>query len=80
MNDDLELSAALGSYDRPSAATCLPDSEGYLGRRIEADGSWTTYHVFTGAPARINRRLMLGLTKCEATATMVRRNADSGVK
>ena len=58
----------------------LPDSEGYLGRRVEADGSWTMYHVFTGTPARVSDRIMVGLTKSEATATMVRRNADWTVR
>lgn len=58
----------------------LPDSEGYLGRRVEADGSWTMYHVFTGKPARVASRVMVGLTETEATATMMRRNADPRVK
>lgn len=75
MNDNLEL----GVWDDLSAAANLPDSEGYLGRRIEADGSWTMYHVFTGVPARINSRIMVGLTKAQATATMVRRNTDATV-
>lgn len=80
MNDNIELSAALGVQDDLSAATHRPNSEGYLGRRIEADGSWTMYHVFTGVPARVNNRIMVGLTKRDATVTMIRRNADATVK
>jgi len=41
------------------------------GRGVESDRSWTVYHVFTGAPARIDGRLMLGLSCQEATDSMV---------
>lgn len=45
------------------------------GRRVEADGSWTIYHVFTGVPAAIENRLLTGLAEPEATATMVGLNS-----
>ncbi|MDF8357433.1 hypothetical protein [Ensifer adhaerens] len=31
------------------------------GRRVEGDGSWTIYHVFTGVPAHIDSWTMTGL-------------------
>lgn len=40
------------------------------GRRIEADGSWTIYHVFTGTPARICGHSMSGLSRPGATEIM----------
>lgn len=37
------------------------ESEGrQFGRRIEADRSWTVYHVFTGVPARQDGHTMTG--------------------
>lgn len=47
----------------------------HYGRRVEADGSWTIYHVFTGIPAAMESRPMIGLGKTDATATMIRLNA-----
>jgi hypothetical protein len=41
------------------------------GRRIEPDGSWTIYHVFTGAPADVGSRPMAGLGETDATTTMI---------
>lgn len=80
MNDNSRLPRLLGVHDDPGAAARLPDSEGHLGRRVEMDGSWTMYHVFTGVPARVNNRIMTGLTRCEVTAVMVRRNAGNTIK
>jgi hypothetical protein len=37
-----------------------------FGRRIEADGSWTIYHVFTGTPAHIGSWTMTGLNRRNA--------------
>jgi hypothetical protein len=45
------------------------------GRRVEMDGSWTIYHVFTGVPAVLDGRAMTGLRRAEATATMINLNA-----
>lgn len=41
-----------------------PDNMGELyqyGRRVECDGSWTIYHVFTGVPVHIDSWTMIGL-------------------
>ena len=43
----------------------------HFGRRIEADRSWSVYHVFTGVPARAGGRSMIGLNRSEATRQML---------
>lgn len=37
-----------------------------FGRRVEVDGSWTIYHVFTGTPAHIGSWTMTGLNRRDA--------------
>lgn len=49
----------------------------HYGRRIERDGTWTVYHVFTGLPAEIGGRFMLDLEEAEATRTMTWVNAGN---
>ncbi|PBC00899.1 hypothetical protein [Mesorhizobium sp. WSM3860] len=44
------------------------------GRRVEADRSWTVYHVFTGIPAHVNGASMIGLSRSEATKNMLSLN------
>ena len=44
------------------------------GRRIEADSSWSVYHVFTGIPVEIGGCSMIGLSRSEATGTMMALN------
>ena len=53
------------------------DMNHHYGRRIEPDGSWTVYHVFTGAPADMGSRPMAGLSKTDATARMIILNAHN---
>ncbi len=45
------------------------------GRRVEADRSWTVYHVFTGVPARFGGGSMVGLTRSAATSGMLSLNS-----
>jgi hypothetical protein len=49
----------------------------YYGRRIETDGSWTVYHVFTGATADVGSGPMAGLSKIDATTRMISLNAHN---
>lgn len=44
------------------------------GRRVEADRSWTVYHVFTGIPAHVNGASLIGLSRSEATKSMLSLN------
>lgn len=46
----------------------------HYGRRVEADRSWTVYHVFTGVPANIGGNAMIGLSRTAATDGMVSLN------
>lgn len=46
----------------------------HYGRRVEADRSWTVYHVFTGIPARIDGSAMTGLSRKAATNGMLSLN------
>ncbi|KQU81832.1 hypothetical protein ASD02_34840 [Ensifer sp. Root1252] len=34
-----------------------------FGRRVEVDGSWTIYHVFSGKPAQVDAWRMTGLNR-----------------
>ncbi len=47
---------------------------GYYGRRVEEDRTWTVYHVFTGVPARIAGKIMMRLTRSDATDRMLKLN------
>jgi hypothetical protein len=53
------------------------DMNHHYGRRIEPDGSWTVYHVFTGAPADMGSRPMGGLSKTDATTRVIMLNAHN---
>jgi hypothetical protein len=55
-------------------APCCDAGHHQYGRRIEADRSWTVYHVFTGIPARFDGDAMTGLSRSEATRGMLRLN------
>jgi hypothetical protein len=48
------------------------------GRRVEADRSWTVYHVFTGVPAHADDRPMTGLSRSVATESMLTLNGRHG--
>jgi len=63
------------------AAVSDTPNDRYYGRRIEADRSWTVYHVFTGVPARMDGNTMTGLSQSEATDSLLslnRRGARRG--
>lgn len=71
--------AARDAWPRPreenagGAQTCDFVDPQY-GRRVEADRSWTVYHVFTGIPAHVNGVSMSGLSRSEATKSMLSLN------
>lgn len=71
-------SLALAVWDNEGGASEPAPNYRQYGRRIEADRSWTVYHVFTGCPAREGGRLLTGLSRANATERMLtfnRRNA-----
>jgi hypothetical protein len=66
---------------RKAAALCAWENEGgapdrecrnyQYGRRVEADRTWTIYHVFTGVPAIAKGLTMTGLSRTDATSRML---------
>lgn len=59
-------------------ASDTPDDE--YGRRIEGDRSWTVYHVYTGVPACIGGRALTGLSRLQATGSMLSLNEHNSVR
>lgn len=72
--------ADIGVWENEGGALARHSIYHNYGRRVEADGSWTIYHVFTGVPAVLDGRLMTGLGRSEATATMIYLNARNAQK
>lgn len=58
-------------WENEGGALFRGGGERQYGRRVEADGTWTVYHVFTGIPAFFNGRLASGLSRGEATFGMI---------
>lgn len=59
-------SSALAEWDDEGGAQPAIPRYGEYGRRIESDGTWTIYEVFTGREARQRGLIPSGLTKEEA--------------
>lgn len=49
----------------------------HYGRRIEANKSWTVYHVFSGVPADFGSGSLIELSEKEATTMMISLNANN---
>lgn len=62
----------IGEYDGVAFGRDPIDHQ--YGRRIEADRSWTVYHVFSGVPAHADGRAMVGLSQADATSGMLALN------
>ena len=67
--------AAIGIWDNEGGAPCSIEHQ--VGRRIEADRSWTVYHVFTGIPVDVDGQALTGLTRSDATSGMMSLNLRS---
>ncbi len=81
MNDRTEIEKlanvlAIGVWEHERGANGLDFLDPYYGRRIEADRSWTVYHVFTGVPAHACGRTMTGLNRSDATNAMLSLNRN----
>lgn len=46
----------------------------HFGRRVERDGSWSIYHVFTGIPAVVEGRSLMRMSRACATQGMLAMN------
>lgn len=65
---------ALSVWENEGGAPARETIDCDYGRRIEGDRSWTVYHVFTGAPARIDGETMTCLSRSQATDSMLSLN------
>ena len=70
-NERSRTALALSAWENAGGAPAHRSSDHQYGRRIEADRSWTVYHVFTGVPARIGSDVMKGLSRSDATGSML---------
>jgi hypothetical protein len=70
-------SSDLEKWDDDGGAPARDSIYSEYGRRVEVDGSWTIYHVFTGLPAIIGGRLMKGMSAPESMNQMVETNASN---
>jgi hypothetical protein len=68
---------AIEMWDDEGGAPAQDSMHSEYGKRIEADGSWTIYHVFTGSPATIDGNLMQGMTAKNALSQMTKNNSDN---
>jgi len=84
-NNDAErkrsvTASAIDIWENEGGAPGHDSVDHHYGRRVEADRSWTVYHVFTGVPARVGGNAMIGLSRSDATHGMLslnHRNAES---
>ena len=68
------IAAAISVWENEGGAPGQDSMHHQYGRRVEADRSWTIYHVFTGIPARFGGETMTGLSRLDATSGMLRLN------
>jgi hypothetical protein len=66
--------SAIERWENEGGAHRHDSLDHHYGRRVEADRSWTVYHVFTGVPARIGGNAMIGLSRRAATDGMLSLN------
>jgi hypothetical protein len=74
------LAAALRRRDSAGGVAARDEMHNDYGRRVEQDGSWTIYHVFTGVPAHFGAREMTGMSASESMTMTVQTNAANGLR
>jgi hypothetical protein len=67
-------SVAIAIWENEGGAPGHEFTEHQYGRRVEADRSWTVYHVFTGVTARVGNDDLIGLSRSQATSRMMSLN------
>jgi hypothetical protein len=65
---------AIAVWENEGGAPAQDSMDHQYGRRIERDGSWSIYHVFSGVPAKIQGHRMTGLSQSDATEGMLSLN------
>ena len=71
---------AIAIWEKEGGAPDRDLTNHLYGRRVEVDRSWTVYHVFTGVAARVGNDDLIGLSRSQATSSMMSlnlRNAES---
>ncbi|ATU92992.1 hypothetical protein [Phyllobacterium zundukense] len=68
---------ALSAWENEGGAVASGHRNHHYGRRIEANKSWTVYHVFSGVPANFGSGSMVDLSEKEATTMMISLNANN---
>jgi hypothetical protein len=77
--DPQQNTTTIAIWENEGGAPGRDLTEHQYGRRVEADRSWTVYHVFTGVTARVGDNSMTGLSRLQATSSMMslnHRNAE----
>ena len=72
--EELRSALAIGVWENEGGAPGRNSLNEQYGRRIEADRSWTVYHVFSGVPAHAGGQTMSGLSRLDATEGMLSLN------
>jgi hypothetical protein len=72
--DENRDAAQIGVWENEGGSPSRDNMDHHYGRRIEANRSWTVYHVFTGVPASVGGRAMTGLDRSNATGAMMSLN------
>ncbi|MBZ9656316.1 hypothetical protein [Phyllobacterium lublinensis] len=67
----------IGVWENEGGAIHRFSMHHHYGRRIERNGSWSVYHVYTGCPAELGRRATTGLNETTATRMMLSLNANN---
>jgi hypothetical protein len=65
------VAPAISVWENEGGAPGHDSMHHQYGRRIEADRSWTVYHVFTGIPACFGGDAMTCLSRVDATRGML---------
>lgn len=58
---------AIGIWENEGGAPGYDSMDRQYGRRVEADGSWSIFHVFKGPPADMDGHSMTGLSRSSAS-------------
>lgn len=66
--------AGLAVWENEGGTSGRDFADRQYGRRVEADRSWTVYHVFSGIPALVDGGAMTGLSRSDATRSMLSLN------
>ena len=74
------MNRALENWDDEGGAPSQDSMHSEYGKRVETNGSWTIYHVFTGSPATIGGNLMQNMDANDALDQMRKTNADNSIR